>query len=595
MTSTAETEWRTTSGAVIAPGLTFRAGPFGLGGFATTDLPTGTTLLALPCARALNELTAAASAVGRAAAPLVAAHPGRLSGRSVLYLAMVADAGDPVGGRFHGYLASLPQRFDDPLWWGERELAQLAGTNLAAGAAFKTRWLRASFDALFPALHERHPALFPRALFTWPRFLWAHSCFSSRGFPHALSVPPGHPTEAAASPAAAGADAPASAAADDAPDDNDDAALAAAHAAGPVGCMLPVLDILNHRYRTPVEWRREAGAGTEGAGAVGGGGGAGSDDGRVSFVTQAPIAAGEEVFNNYGPKSNEELLLSFGFVLPDNPQDTLALRLPVDPSARASSSPMGLLPWLRLPRRFVVRALAGATAGGSAGATHAEEPLWLYDARVVPPALLAALRLVSLAPEHIGALVARAAAVDSAAASGEARAALLAPRGCGLGVEALALHRLRSMVLAKTRQLLVPATAPTGGGASDAAEPSVPPPDRSWLLAELRAAAAATGEDDAAGALSDAAADDGGAVSVPAATELEAASPAGVAAIAGYRRAMARTYVRGQLRLLLQLLGHVRTALAALVPPLCAPPSSIADAPLLLPGVTAAPPHAASS
>jgi hypothetical protein len=164
MASVDETDdWRAASGAVVAPGLTFRAGPFGLGGFATTDLPTGTTLLALPCARALNELTAAASAVGRAAAPLVAAHPGRLSGRSVLYLAMVADAGDPVGGRFHGYLASLPQRFDDPLWWGERELAQLAGTNLAAGAAFKTRWLRASFDALFPALHERHPALFPRA------------------------------------------------------------------------------------------------------------------------------------------------------------------------------------------------------------------------------------------------------------------------------------------------------------------------------------------------------------------------------------------------------------------------------------------------
>ena len=607
--------WHAASGAVVAPGLRFRTGPHGLGGFATRDLPAGTTLLALPCARALNELTAAASDVGRAAAPLVAAHPGRLSGRSVLYLAMVADAADPAA-RFHEYLASLPQRFDDPLWWSERELAQLAGTNLAAGVAFKRRWLRASFDALFPALHETHPALFPRPVFTWRRFLWAHSCFSSRGFPHALSVPPGHPSEGAAAAAAPG-DASGGGAE---PDD-----VAAAHAAGPVGCMLPVLDLLNHRYRTPVEWRREAAAAAPAAASDAcDGGGA-----RVSFVTQAPIAAGEEVFNNYGPKSNEELLLSFGFVLPDNPQDTLALRLPLPPppppggggaAGTAPASPMALLAWLRLPRRFVVRAQAGATVGStgsgggsgggsSGGASHEALPsLFLYDPRVVPPELLAALRLASLPPEHAAALAARAAAASaSPSASDEARALLLAPLACGAGVEALALHCLRSMLLAKTRQLLAPAAAATdddasgaSGGAQEPCDrpPPPPPPDRSWLAAELRAAAAAGG-DEAVRALSDAAACDG-VIDVPAATEEDAATPAGAAAVAGYRRSLARTYVRGQLRLLLQLLAHVRQALAALVPRALSPAidassfdhaSSQAAAPLSGAG---APPHAAS-
>jgi hypothetical protein len=33
------------------------------------------------------------------------------------------------------------------------------------------------------------------------------------------------------------------------------------------------------------------------------------------------------VFNNYGPKSNEELLLGYGFTLPNNPDDVVTLKL----------------------------------------------------------------------------------------------------------------------------------------------------------------------------------------------------------------------------------------------------------------------------
>jgi hypothetical protein len=47
----------------------------------------------------------------------------------------------------------------------------------------------------------------------------------------------------------------------------------------------------------------------------------------VSFLNSQPVPAGKEVYNNYGPKSNEELLLSYGFVLSPNPDDTLILRL----------------------------------------------------------------------------------------------------------------------------------------------------------------------------------------------------------------------------------------------------------------------------
>lgn len=83
--------------ATAPPFLEFRVGAHGLGGFATSPIPPGATLLALPYARALNEPYAARTVWGRAAAPFVAASPSRLSGRIVLYLAMMGEAGEGEG------------------------------------------------------------------------------------------------------------------------------------------------------------------------------------------------------------------------------------------------------------------------------------------------------------------------------------------------------------------------------------------------------------------------------------------------------------------------------------------------------------------
>jgi hypothetical protein len=45
------------------------------------------------------------------------------------------------------------------------------------------------------------------------------------------------------------------------------------------------------------------------------------------------------VFNNYGPKSNEELLLSYGFVIENNPDDTVILRLAGQAGAGTTPEP----------------------------------------------------------------------------------------------------------------------------------------------------------------------------------------------------------------------------------------------------------------
>lgn len=53
----------------------------------------------------------------------------------------------------------------------------------------------------------------------------------------------------------------------------------------------------------------------------------GSSVPAISFVAPEAIAADQQIFNNYGPKPNDELLLGYGFVLSPNPDDTVTLRL----------------------------------------------------------------------------------------------------------------------------------------------------------------------------------------------------------------------------------------------------------------------------
>lgn len=71
----------------------------------------------------------------------------------------------------------------------------------------------------------------------------------------------------------------------------------------------------------------------------------------VSFLNPQPISPNTEVYNNYGPKSNEELLLSYGFVLSLNPDDTVILRLGAPEAVAAQLKAEGV----DVKQRFAVR------------------------------------------------------------------------------------------------------------------------------------------------------------------------------------------------------------------------------------------------
>lgn len=360
--------------AHVHPGLHFCEGEHGMGGrTAAEPIPAGAELMSIPYAAVIGVDTATARLfpVAPSLRDLLAKQ--LVTGRTLIYLYILVAERDPAG---HGpYLRSLPATHDDPLWWSAEELRALAGTNLEAAVEERRCALRRSYDALFPCLYDRHPGVFePRAAFSWERFLWAHSSFTSRAFPQWLGRPPppsrvgvgAGPSEAEADPTQA------------------------------VGCLLPALDTLNHGYRARITWLRHAD--------------------RLAFVTEDAVSARSPVLNNYGPKSNEELLLGYGFVLRPNPQDTVTVRFAAPPTPAGSAEEefsrgaavAAIARWASFDPHHVLRrstasvarlealyGVGGAAVGAEAVASSVHDPCAQVGG-ALPSDFLPYLRLVSL-------------------------------------------------------------------------------------------------------------------------------------------------------------------------------------------------------
>ena len=82
--------------------------------------------------------------------------------------------------------------------------------------------------------------------------------------------------------------------------------------------LFPGLDALNHSHEAHVDWTFDPGQFS------------------ITLSGDAGMEAGEEVFNNYGPKSNAELLLGYGFCIPGNLNDSVAMTLKAPPETLQS-------------------------------------------------------------------------------------------------------------------------------------------------------------------------------------------------------------------------------------------------------------------
>ncbi|KAF3923793.1 hypothetical protein AA313_de0208516 [Arthrobotrys entomopaga] len=184
-----------------------------------------------------------------------------------------------------GYFSDILELYKD-------EMARLAGTNLGAGdvALRKALWME-EWETGLQAFREIG-GIENIDRYTWDLYLRAATIYTSRSFPSKLvgiklgaTIPPVSEAQKNTE-------------------------------SFPV--LIPLVDILNHQPKTKIVWKPTP----------------------ESFSLEALgcLSIGSQVFNNYGPKANEELLMGYGFVIPDSPVDSLAMKftmLPRDPVVAA--------------------------------------------------------------------------------------------------------------------------------------------------------------------------------------------------------------------------------------------------------------------
>ncbi|KAH8647264.1 hypothetical protein BX600DRAFT_152170 [Xylariales sp. PMI_506] len=163
------------------------------------------------------------------------------------------------------YIRSLPQPEHMggmlPALWPQDDIEFLEGTN----ADFAIQEIKSTLKKEYKQAVKLLPDSF-RATYTRPLYLWAYGIFTSRSFRPSLVIPDADTMEL--------------------PCAIDDFAV-----------LLPLYDLGNHSPAAKTSWLTDADAQT------------------VSLVSGEAYEAGQQVFNNYGLKSNAELLLGYGFML----------------------------------------------------------------------------------------------------------------------------------------------------------------------------------------------------------------------------------------------------------------------------------------
>lgn len=89
--------------------------------------------------------------------------------------------------------------------------------------------------------------------------------------------------------------------------------------------LFPVVDILNHSVSAKVEWDFKPGASFS-----------------LKLLEGESFQPGQELFNNYAPKQNDELLLGYGFCLDNNPIEQFPLKLAFPPMLQDYARATGL-------------------------------------------------------------------------------------------------------------------------------------------------------------------------------------------------------------------------------------------------------------
>ncbi|KAH7909991.1 hypothetical protein BJ138DRAFT_1153968 [Hygrophoropsis aurantiaca] len=172
----------------------------------------------------------------------------------------------------------LPEKLMTPLHFSSSERDAFKGSNLYGASVDREEQWKAEWVACQGIIQKANEE-WGRSV-TWERYLTASTYLSSRAFPSSLLSK--NPT------------------------------IKYSPSSYPI--LLPGVDALNHARGQPVSWVVAEGVEN-------------TSQPSIALVSHVTTPAGQEIFNNYGPKPNSELILGYGFSLPQNPDDTIILRV----------------------------------------------------------------------------------------------------------------------------------------------------------------------------------------------------------------------------------------------------------------------------
>ncbi|KAI0156357.1 SET domain-containing protein [Xylariaceae sp. FL1272] len=184
------------------------------------------------------------------------------------------------------YIRTLPQPASMasilPVTWPPDDVEFLRGTNAYVAVSEIKSTLRKE--------HKKAMGLLPSRLkfeYTRPLYYWAYCIFTTRSFRPSLII---SEEELGALPCTA-----------------DDFSI-----------LLPLFDVGNHSPLAKISWVTDANAGT------------------CSLKSGQTYSQGQQIYNNYGTKTNAELLLGYGFILPESEEfhnDYVHIKTKADPEA----------------------------------------------------------------------------------------------------------------------------------------------------------------------------------------------------------------------------------------------------------------------
>ncbi|KAF2628691.1 SET domain-containing protein, partial [Macroventuria anomochaeta] len=211
---------------------------------------------------------------------------GKIPDHILTYLLLIEQRNQGKDSPWHYYIACLPgvASMTTPLWFDEEDVAFLAGTSLAPALKERKVDYQKQWEHAVNVLKEVGVAWADEVDFE--SLLWAATIFTSRAFISTHILPE----------------------------------------IETVPILFPVVDILNHSVTAKVEWDFKP-----------------HQSFTLRCLNSSSFTANEELFNNYAPKQNDELLLGYGFCLADNPIEQFALKLAFPPELVQYATQMGLM------------------------------------------------------------------------------------------------------------------------------------------------------------------------------------------------------------------------------------------------------------